>query len=156
MSLGSSEACGPGGSGERFRWKGRLPILWCRSLNSRQGAQDFEYVTKYSFRKKHKTLFSDGVRSLTKSVLQILLRDVEGIWSGLSLQKLGDQLLEGQAYGRRYALDGKQIQRKSVPSGVYMPMYHIVSADHFNGILGQTKMHDGLFVFVNSRGQLDD
>ena len=55
---------------------------------------------------------------------------MEGIWSGLSLQKLADQLLEAQAYGRYSALDGKQIQRKSVPSGVYMPMYPIVSADH--------------------------
>ena len=45
----------------------------------------------------------------------------------LSLQKLGDQLLEGQAYGSHSALDGKQIQRKSVLSGVYMSMYHIVS-----------------------------
>ena len=53
-SLGSSQACGPGGSGERFRWKGRLPILWCRSLNPRQGAQNFEYVTKYCFLKKKK------------------------------------------------------------------------------------------------------
>ena len=57
----------------------------------------------------------------------------------LSLQKLGDQLLEGQAYGSHSALDGKQIQRKSVPSGVYMPMYHIVSADHFNVVLGQAR-----------------
>ena len=52
---------------------------------------------------------------------------MEGIWSGLSLQKLGDYLLEGQAYGRHSALDGKQIRRKSVSSGVYMTMYHIVS-----------------------------
>ena len=57
-SLGSSQACGPGGSGERFRWKGRLPILWCRCLNPRQGAQDFEYVIKYYFLKKvQKTAF---------------------------------------------------------------------------------------------------
>ena len=70
----------------------------------------------------------------------------------LSLQKLGDQLLEGQAYGSHSALDGKQIQRKSVPSGVYMPMYHIVSADHFNVVLGQAKMHEGWFAFVNSCG----
>jgi len=77
---------------------------------------------------------------------------VEGIWSRLSLQKLGDQLLEGQAYGRHSALDGKQIQRKNVPSGVYMPMYHIVSADHFSVVLGQAKMHEGWFAFVNSCG----
>ena len=76
---------------------------------------------------------------MSESVLLILLRDVEGIWSGLSLQKLGDQLLEGQAYGSHSALDGKQIQRKSVPSRVYMPMYHILSADHFNGVLGQAR-----------------
>ena len=43
---GSSEGSGPGWSRERFSWKGRLPILWCRSLNPRQGAQDFECVTK--------------------------------------------------------------------------------------------------------------
>ena len=77
---------------------------------------------------------------------------MEGIWSRLSLQKLGDQLLEGQAYGRHSALDGKQIQRKNVPSVVYMPMYHIVSADHFSVVLGQAKMHEGWFAFVNSCG----
>jgi len=76
---------------------------------------------------------------LTESVLKILLWGVEGIWNGLSLQKLGDQLLEGQAYDRHSALDGKQIQRKHVPSGVYMPIYYIVSADHFNGVLGQAR-----------------
>ena len=64
---------------------------------------------------------------------------MEGIWSRLSLQKLGDQLLEGQAYGRHSALDGKQIQRKNVPSEVYMPMYHIVSADQLNGVWGQAR-----------------
>ena len=48
---GSSEGSGPGWSRERFSWKGRLPILWCRSLNPRQGAQDFECVTKYCFLK---------------------------------------------------------------------------------------------------------
>ena len=64
---------------------------------------------------------------------------MEGIWSGLSLQNLGDHLLEGQAYGRHSALGGKQIQRKCVSSGVYMPMYHIVSVDQFNGVLGQAR-----------------
>ena len=59
--------------------------------------------------KLKKNLFSAGVRTLTESVLQILLRDVEGIWSGLSLQKLCEQLLEGQAYAWHSALDGKQI-----------------------------------------------
>ena len=77
---------------------------------------------------------------------------MEGIWSRLSLQKLGDQLLEGQAYCRHSALDGRKIQGKSVPSGVYMPMYHIVSVDQFNGVLGQAKMHEGWFAFVNSCG----
>ena len=62
---------------------------------------------------------------------------MEGIWSELSLQKLGDQLLEGQAYGRHSASGEKQIQRKSVPSGVYMAMYHIVSVDQFNGVFEQ-------------------
>ena len=59
-SLGSSQACGPGGSGERYRWKGRLPILWCRSLNPRKGAQDFECVTEHCFpknKKKNKNCF---------------------------------------------------------------------------------------------------
>ena len=74
-----------------------------------------------------------------ESFVSILLRDVEGIWSGLSLQNLGDHLLEGQAYGRHSALGGKQIQRKNVSSGVYMPMYHIVSVDQFNGVLGQAR-----------------
>ena len=54
-SLGSSQACGPGGSGERFRWKGRLPILWCTCLNRRQGAQGFECVTKHCFVKNKLT-----------------------------------------------------------------------------------------------------
>ena len=40
---------------------------------------------------------------------------MEGIWSGLSLQKLCDQLLECQAYDWHSALDGKQIQRKKCP-----------------------------------------
>ena len=68
---------------------------------------------------------------------------MEGIWSGLSLQNLGDQLLEGQAYGRHSALDGKQIQRKRAPFGVYMPMYYIVSADHFNGLGASKKCKKG-------------
>ena len=54
-------------------------------------------------------------------------------------KKLGDHLLEGQAYGRHSALGGKQIQRKRVPSGVYMPMYYIVSSVHFNGVLWQAR-----------------
>ena len=108
---GSRGACGPGGSGARYRWKGKLPILWHKSLNPRQGVQDFECVTKHCFLKKQK-LFSAGVDTLTGFVLQILLRDVEGIWSGLCLQKPGDQLLEGQSYGRHSALGGKQIQKK--------------------------------------------
>ena len=112
---GYSEGPGPGWSGERFSWKVRLPILWCRSLNPRQGAQDFECVTKHCFIKKQKQkknkLFSAGERALTEFVLQMLLRDVKGIWSGLSLQKPGDWLLEVQAHGRHSALGGKQIQR---------------------------------------------
>ena len=70
-SFRSNQACGPGRSGERFRWKGRLPILWCMSLNPRQGAQDFECATKYCFLKIQQTnkLFSAGVRPLTESVL---------------------------------------------------------------------------------------
>ena len=70
-SLGSSQACGPGGSGERFRWRGRIPILLCRCLNPRQGAQDFEYVTKYFFLNKTKqtNLLFAGVRTLIESVL---------------------------------------------------------------------------------------
>ena len=64
---------------------------------------------------------------------------MKGIGGGLSLQKLGDLLLEGKACGRHSALGGKQIQRKCVSSGVYMPMYHIVSVDQFNGVLGQAR-----------------
>ena len=106
---GSSEASGRGGSTERFRWKGKLPILWYKSLNPRHGTQDFECVTKYCFLKKQK-LFSAEVRPQTEFVLQILLMDVEGIWSGLSLQKPDDQLLNGQHHGRHSALGGKRIQ----------------------------------------------
>ena len=64
------------------------------------------------FSKKNKKLFSAGERALTEFVLQILLRDVEGRWSGLSLQKPGDQLLQGEACGRHSALGGKWIQKK--------------------------------------------
>ena len=103
---GSSEASGPVGSRERFRWKGKPLILWYKSLNPMQGAQDFECVTKHCFLKKQK-LFSAEVRALTEFFPQILLMDVEGIWSGLSVQKPGDQMLEGQARGRHSALGGK-------------------------------------------------
>ena len=68
---------------------------------------------------------------------------MEGIWSGLSLQKLGDQLLEGQAYGRHSALDGKHSTEKHVPSRVYMSMCYIVSADHFNGLGASKKCKKG-------------
>ena len=60
MRTGSSKASCTGGSGERFGWKrgaGGLPIFWCRSLNPRQGAQDFECVTKLCFLKKQKNCF---------------------------------------------------------------------------------------------------
>ena len=50
----SSEASGPGGSGERFWCKARLPILLCISLNPRKGAQDIDCVTKHCFQKKIK------------------------------------------------------------------------------------------------------
>ena len=48
---------------------------------------------------------------MTECVLYILLRDVEGNWSGLSLQKAGDQLLEGKECGKHSSLGGKQIQK---------------------------------------------
>ena len=64
---------------------------------------------------------------------------MEETWSGLSLQKPGDQLLDDQAHGRYSALGGKQIQRKSLPSEMYMPMYEVVAADHLNGILRQAR-----------------
>ena len=51
---GPVKPVGPGGSSERCTWKGRHPILWCRSLNPRQGTQDVECVTKYCFLKKKK------------------------------------------------------------------------------------------------------
>ena len=65
---GSSEASGPGGSRERFRGKGKLPILLYKSLNPRQGAQDFECVTKHCFLKNQK-LSSAEARALTEFVL---------------------------------------------------------------------------------------
>ena len=58
-----------GWSRERFHWKGRLHILWCRSLNPRKGAQDFECVTEHCFPKNKKKLFSAGERALTEFVL---------------------------------------------------------------------------------------
>ena len=41
-----------------FRWQARLPILWCSSLNPRQGTQDIECVTKHCFLKKQRTVLS--------------------------------------------------------------------------------------------------
>ena len=107
----STEGSGPGWSGERLERKGRPPILWCRSLNPRQGARDFECFTKHCFPKAQK-VFSAGERALTEFVLQILLRDLKGIGGRLSLQKPGDQLLQGKACGRHSALGGKRIQKK--------------------------------------------
>ena len=70
---GSNEGFGPGWSGERFRWKGRLPILWYKSLNPRQWAQYFECVTKHCFLKKQQQqqqqqLFSSEERELWLSL----------------------------------------------------------------------------------------
>ena len=76
---------------------------------------------------------------MTKFVLWILFRDVGETWGGLNLQKPGDQLLDGQAHGRHSALGGKGVQRKSLPSGVYLLMYEVVAADHFNGVLRQVR-----------------
>ena len=64
------------------------------------------------FSKKNKKLFSAGERALTEFVLQILLKNVKGIGGGLSLQKLDDLLLEGEACGRHSALGGERIQKK--------------------------------------------
>ena len=87
-SLGSSQACGPGGSGERFRWKGRLPILWCRSLNPRQGAQDLERVTEYCFLKKQTN--KNKIKQTNKNCflqdrelwLSLFSRFYCGVWKG--------------------------------------------------------------------------
>ena len=81
-SLGSSQACGPGGRGERFRWKGRLPILWCRSLNPRQGAQNFEYVTKYCFLKKKKERKKTCFPKEWEAWRNLFSRFYWGIWRG--------------------------------------------------------------------------
>ena len=62
-----------------------------------------------------------------ESFVSILLRDVEGIWSGLSLQNLGDHLLEGQAYGRHSALGGKQIHKKCPYWTVHANVSHCFS-----------------------------
>ena len=73
------------------------------------------YQTQFSNKKQNKTkqkkLFFAGVRGLTEFLLQIILRDVERNWSGLSLQKAGDQLLEDKECGKHSALGGKQIQK---------------------------------------------
>ena len=61
----------------------------------------------------------------------------------MSLQKLSDQLLKGQADGRHSALDGKHSTEKHVPSRVYMSMCYIVSADHFNGLGASKKCKKG-------------
>ena len=63
------------------------------------------------FSKKNTKLLSAGERALTEFVLQILLKDVKGFWSGLNLQKPGEQLLEGKACGRHSSLGGKRIQK---------------------------------------------
>ena len=71
---------------------------------------------------------------------------MEGIWSGLSLQNLGDQLLEGQAYGRHSALDGKQIQRKKCQC---ITLYQQITSMVF---WTKQEMHDLWFAFINSCG----
>ena len=67
---------------------------------------------------KIQNFFSAGKRALTEFVLQILLRDVEWIWSLMSLQISSDQLLQGEACGRHSALGGKRIQKKC-------PFWHV-------------------------------
>ena len=84
----------------------------------------------------HESQHAKASLSITNSQSSLrLMMDVEGIWSGLSVQKPGDQMLEGQARGRHSAQGGKRIQRKSVPYRVYMPIYQIAVAEHFNIVL---------------------
>ena len=108
--------------------------------------------SKQTNKQTNKKLFSAGLRTLTESVLQLLLWDMEGIWSGLSLQNLDDQLLEGQAYGRHSALDGKQ-SRENVSLLVCtcqcITLFHQFTSMVF---CGKQEMHDRRFAFVDSCG----
>ena len=81
-------------------------------LESKARSTKFGMCYQTLFSKKNTKLLSAGERALTEFVLQILLKDVKGFWSGLNLQKPGDQLLEGKACGRHSALGGKRIQKK--------------------------------------------
>ena len=66
------------------------------------------YQTLFSKKKtkKQKNCFLQE-RALTEFVLWILLRDLKRIGVWLRLQRAGDQVLEGEACGRRLALSGK-------------------------------------------------
>ena len=85
----------------------------------------------------------------------MLLRDVKGIWSGLSLQKPGYRLLEGKACGRHLTLDAKQIQKKL--SLLECTCQYITLFQQITSMLfwGKQEM-DRWFAFVYSCGQLDD
>ena len=149
---GSSEGSSPGWSRESLSWTGRLPILWCRSLNPRQGAQDFECVTKYCFLKNN--IFYAGKRALTEFVLQILLRDVEGIWSGINLKKPGDQLLKDEACGRHSALDGKLIQKKCPFWRVHANLSHCFSRSLPCCFGASKKWMGGLLLYIPLSSQM--
>ena len=155
--IGSSEGSGPCWSGERFSWKGRLPILWCRSLNPRQGIQDFECVIKHCFLKKQKQknkLFLAEERALTEFVLQMLLKDVKGIWSGVSLQKPGDWLLEGEACGRHLALGAKRIQKECPYWSVHANVSHCFSRLLQCCFGASKKWMGGLLLFIPVGNQM--
>ena len=68
MSLGSSQACGPGGVVKVLGGRGGFPSSGTGSSIQGKGA-DFECVTKYCFLKKTIKTFFAGVITLTESVL---------------------------------------------------------------------------------------
>ena len=64
---------------------------------------------------------------MTEFVLWILLRDLKRIGVWLRLQRAGDQLLEGEACGRRSTLGGKRIQKKCPFWSVHANVSHCFS-----------------------------
>ena len=106
------------------------------------------------FLKKPKKLFSAGEIALTKLLLQILLRDVEGIWSGLSLQKPGDRLLEGEACGKHLALGAKRIQKKCSFWSVHANISNCFSRSLQSCFGASDKWMGGLFLPIPAGSQM--
>ena len=104
--------------------------------------------------KQNKKLFSVGERAFTEFVLQILLRVVEGIWSGQNLQKPGDRLLESDACGRHRALGAKRIQKKCPFWSVHANVSHCFSRSLQSRFGASKKWMGGLLLSIPMGSQM--